>query len=90
MPRRSSASWPWFAVLLRKVDSSALDGPFGLGGHVKTGHRGSLQNRPTGRGQDLRLLYRVWGRRGKRFLWSCFLQLWAAGCESDPAAKLPF
>ena len=31
----------------------------GLGGHLKTGHRGSPQNRPTGRSQDLRLLYRV-------------------------------
>jgi hypothetical protein len=39
-----------------------------LGGHLKTGHRGSLQNRPTGRSQDLRLLYRVGGRRGKKFL----------------------
>ena len=39
----------------------------GLSGHLKTGHRGSLQNRPTGRSQDLRLLYRIWGRRGKGF-----------------------
>ena len=39
-----------------------------LGGHLKTGHRGSPQNRPTGRGQDMRLLYRVGGRRGKTFL----------------------
>ena len=38
---------------------------FALGGHLKTGHRGSPQNRPTGRGQDMRLLYRVGGRRGK-------------------------
>ena len=38
-----------------------------LSGHLKTGHRGSLQNRPTGRSQDLRLLYRIWGRRGKGF-----------------------
>ena len=41
-----------------------------LGGHLKTGHRGSPQNRPTGRGQDMRLLYRVGGRRGKSFF--CF------------------
>ena len=39
-----------------------------LGGHLKTGHRGSPQNRPTGRSQDMRLLYRVGGRRGKKFL----------------------
>src|ERR1035441_648008 len=39
-----------------------------LGGHLKTGHRRSLQNRPTGRGQDLTLLYRVGGRRGKKVL----------------------
>src|ERR1019366_2680179 len=39
-----------------------------LGGHRKSGHRGSPQNRPTGRGQDMRLLYRVGGRRGKKFL----------------------
>jgi hypothetical protein len=38
-----------------------------LGGHPKSGHRGSLQNRPTDRGQDLTLLYRVGGRRGKKF-----------------------
>jgi RNA-directed DNA polymerase len=38
-----------------------------LGGHLKTGHRGSLQNRPTGRGQDLRLFYRVGGSSGKCF-----------------------
>ena len=43
---------------------------FALGGHLKTGHRGSPQNRPTGRGQDMRLLYRVGGRRGKSFF--CF------------------
>ena len=43
-------------------------GALGLGGHLKTGHRGSPQNRPTGRGQDMRLLYRVGGRRGKKFL----------------------
>src|ERR1035437_3602876 len=39
-----------------------------LGGHLKTGHRRSPQNRPTGRGQDLTLLYRAGGRRGKKFL----------------------
>ena len=39
-----------------------------LGGHPKTGHRRSLQNRPWGRGQDLTLLYRADGRRGKNFL----------------------
>jgi hypothetical protein len=39
-----------------------------LGGHRKSGHRGSPQNRPMGRGQDMRLLYRVGGVRGKKFL----------------------
>src|SRR5580704_7140507 len=38
-----------------------------LGGHLKTGHRGSLQNRPTDRSQNLRLLYRVGGRHGQEF-----------------------
>src|SRR5437764_5366788 len=34
-----------------------------LGGHLKTGHRGSPQNRPTGRGEERRLLYRAGGPR---------------------------
>ena len=38
-----------------------------LGGHPKTGHGRSLQNRPYDRSQDLTLLYRVDGSRGKKF-----------------------
>src|ERR1035437_561632 len=49
-----------------------------LGGHQKTGHRRSPQNRPTGRGQDLTLLYRVGGRRGKKFL-ICVAESWHSG-----------
>ena len=65
-------SRPELALFVRNaydvsIQNSVISG-FGLGGHLKTGHRGSPQNRPTGRGQDLRLLYRAGGRRGKRFL----------------------
>src|ERR1017187_1744942 len=54
--------------------SAAID----LGGHPKSGHRGSLQNRPTDRSQDLTLLYRVGGRRGKKFL-ICVAVPWHSG-----------
>src|ERR1035441_5513666 len=49
-----------------------------LGGHPKSGHRGSVQNRPTDRSQDLTLLYRVGGRRGKKFL-ICVAEPWHSG-----------
>src|SRR5664279_3753896 len=55
-------------LFARSMNRVALERDLGLGGHLKTGHRRSPQNRPTGRGQDLTLLYRAGGRRGKKFL----------------------
>jgi len=38
-----------------------------LGGHFKTGHTWSLQNRPTDRTQDMKLFYLAGASSRKRF-----------------------
>ena len=63
---------------LRREPITVLQPASGLGGHPKSGHRGSLQNRPKDRSQDLTLLYRVGGRRGKKFL-ICVAVPWHSG-----------
>src|ERR1039457_465678 len=63
---------------LRREPITVLQPASILGGHPTSGHRGSLQNRPTDRSQDLTLLYRVGGRRGKKFL-ICVAVPWHSG-----------
>ncbi len=73
---------------LQRIDSSVVTANPAIEGHLKTGHRAA--------GQDLRLLYRAGGRRGKEFFgfrsWSRLVGLRAtdeAAASPRPGAPFP-
>jgi len=58
---------PLVLALYPALSTTQLARTYLLGGHFKTGHTWSLQNRPTDRTQDMKLFYLAGASSRKRF-----------------------